>query len=203
MTKRARIGGIVTLLVLGGARAASAAPDTPAAEVSVARQRPWAVAGQMTFFVDGQPAYASIGVDVERVLSRYLRLDADVGRGLSSTVATTMGELHVESKVDLSARARGVLPLGWGDRHSLFLGVGPHYSTGGAYDDLWQARAEAGYAFRAAGGFTFLYAIGAELVMSERPAPIPAGSCVTGSCPGTLHAGDTTTVVRGAIGYSF
>src|SRR5678815_2336937 len=100
MTKRAHIGGIVTLLVLGGARAASAAPDAPAAEVSVARQRPWAVAGQMSFFVDGQPAYASIGIDVERVLTRYLRIDADVGRGLSSTVATTMGELHVESKVD-------------------------------------------------------------------------------------------------------
>jgi hypothetical protein len=190
-------------LVWRGAAHAQGAPVLVGA-APVPQERPWAVSAQMSFFVNGAPAYASAGVAVERVLTRHLRLDGDLGTGLPSTVATTTGDVHVEQKLDVSARARGTLPLGYRDRHALFVGVGPHLSFGGAYGQLWQGRAEVGYGFRAAGGFSFLYALGAELVLADRPAPIAAGTCATSSCPGALSAGnDLTTVVRAALGYAF
>jgi hypothetical protein len=190
-----------TLSAFGAARADT--PPTIATGITVPQERPWAVSGQMTFFVNGMPSYGSIGLNVERVLTRYLRVDADIGRGLSSTVATTGGDLHLEPALDLGARARATLPFGFRDRHAVFLGAGPHFSTGGAYDNLWQGRLEVGYAFRAAGGFSFLYAIGTELVLADRPEAVVSQGCTTSSCPSPLHAGDATTVVRGALGYAF
>lgn len=203
--KRLEIAGalLVTFVAFGGSARGEEAPVVVAA-VPVPQERPWVVSGQMSFFVNGDPAYASVGVAAERTLSRHLRLDADVGTGLGSTVATTAGAVHMEQKLDLSVRVRPTLPLGYRDRHALFLGVGPHFSLGGAYGQLWQGRVEAGYAFRAAGGFSLLYAIGAELVLADRPAPIAPGACATSSCPGALRAGsDVSTVVRAALGYAF
>lgn len=200
---RRAAGIVVMLLGMVGTARADEAPGV-ARERPVPEARPWVVNAQGSFFVNGMPSYASVGVGVERAVTRYLRLDADIGRGLSSTVATTGGDVHVESALDVGGRVRATLPLGARESHSLFLGVGPHYSTGGAYDNLWQGRAEVGYAFRAAGGFSFLYAIGAEVVLADRPAPVAPASCVTSSCPGALRAGsDTTTVVRAALGYAF
>lgn len=197
-------GVVLTAMVVMGGTAWAEGPPVVASAGPVPQQRPWVVSGQMTFFVNGAPAYASVGLAAERTLTRHLRLDGDVGTGLGSTVATTSGAVHVEQKLDLSIRARAALPLGDRDRHALFVGVGPHFSLGGAYGQLWQGRVEAGYAFRAAGGFSFLYAIGAELVLADRPAPIAPGACATSSCPGALRAGsDVTTVVRAALGYSF
>jgi hypothetical protein len=183
----------------GRARGQRGAPDAPAAEVLGRAAAPWAVAGQMSFFVDGQPAYASIGIDVERVLTpvpahRRRRVDAACPRPSprrweSSTSSRRWTSAHprprcVAARLGRSPRA---VP---GPRAALLDGRRLRRSLAGAR--------EAGYAFRAAGGFTFLYAIGAELVVTERSRAHPRQHVRHRLMPGHAARGDATTVVRGA-----
>jgi hypothetical protein len=197
MTNKAMSAAFLVLGLLGTASRAGAAEGVVVAPpVAVPVARPWVVTGEMNFYLDHQPEYATAGVGLERSVNRYLAFDASVGTGLSSTATTTTSaEVHVEPSLDLAARARAKLPLDSRAVHSLFVGVGPHYAAGGAYGDLWHGQLELGYALRAGGGFSFLYAVGTEVALNTHAAPAVPLSAV--------KVGDTSTIVRAGLGYSF
>ena len=199
-------GGLLVpaiLAVMGGDARAQAVNPPPADVIAVPLQRPWVVSYQMNFNVYGEPSYATAGVGVERTINRFFRVDADIGRGLSSAVATSNGLYHTDPALDLGARARATLPFGRREINAAFLGLGPHFSAGGLYGNLWQAHVEIGYSLRTPFGLSFLYAVGKEFALQEKAAPFDPAICVNPSCPGALHGGDTITVIRGALGYAF
>jgi hypothetical protein len=169
---------------------------------AVPDSRPWGLSAEMSFHDRHQPSYASAGLGVERSANRYLAFDASFAKGLPSTVETTNGDAHLEPAFEVSARARGKLPLDGRAIHSLFIAAGPELAFGGVYDSLWRGQVEAGYALRAPGGFSFLYAIGTEVALSSRTAPLAPETCVA-ACPQGVKMGDLSLVVRAGLGYSF
>jgi hypothetical protein len=202
MSSKILIAGFLLVAIARSARAADVTATTAPAP-SAAEVRPWAINAEMNFSFDSVPAYATLGVGVERHFGSFLVLDASLANGLSSAVATKTDEVRLDPWLDLAARARVQAPLDSRGVHSLFLGAGPRYSVGGAYGTLWHGQIEVGYSLHTLGGFSLLYAIGWQTPLADRSSSIDPSTCVVKGCAPTATAGDWATNYRIGLGYAF
>ena len=192
---------ITAALVCPGAQA-----NPEVAANSARLSRPWGVAaGASAVFMGDQdvPGFAAVGVDAERVVTPWLTLEVGLASGLSSTVASANGDVRTDPKLVVRALARPTLAIDSAGRHALSAGLGPAYLAGRAYDGLWYAHAELGYQFRGWQGFSFLYAIGIDVALNERPPAVSPADCINPTCLGPVTRGTTAIGPRLAIGYTF
>jgi hypothetical protein len=181
--------------VLGPARGAGAAP--------VVDERPWAVSPEMTFSFTSVPAYAALGIGVERHFGRYLAFDASLATGLSSAAETRDAEFRLDPWFDVAARVRLQLPVDRRGINSFFLSAGPRLSEGGAYGTLWHGQIEFGYSLHTSGGFSLLYALGTQTPLADREPTIDPATCLVPGCAPTARAGDWAGTFRLGLGYAF
>jgi hypothetical protein len=184
--------------VVGATEIATTTPPVPAVV-----ERPWAVMAETNFSFTSVPAYATFGVGLERHFGRYLALDASVATGLSAVAPTTTAEVRLDPWLDVATRARFQLPVDRRGINSFFLGGGPRLSEGGAYGTLWHGQLEVGYSLHTPGGFSLLYAMGAETPLADREPSINPSTCLVAGCAPTAKAGDWATNFRMGLGYAF
>jgi hypothetical protein len=211
MSTQSLVAGLFVLGVLGVACRAGAAEALEAAPraAAVPTARPWVLTVQMSALGIRGPEFATVGLGLERRLSRHFVVDSSVGLGMTGEVETELAgpgltpEIsHVVPSLDLAAHLRAQLPIDARAIHSLFLGVGPHLDAGGPYGSLWHGQVEGGYALRSASGFSLLGGLGAEIALNSQAAPAPS-SCYRAGCLPAVAVGDVSTFVRLGVGYSF
>ncbi|HEX4407079.1 MAG TPA: hypothetical protein VH560_19705 [Polyangia bacterium] len=183
------------------ASATEVATAVPAPPVVV--ERPWAVTAEGSFSFTSVPAYASFGVGLERHFGRYLAVDASIAKGLSAVAPTKTAEVRLDPWLDVATRVRFQLPVDQRGYNSFFLAAGPRLSEGGAYGTLWHGEVQVGYSLHTKGGFSLLYAIGAETPLVDRTSSIVPSSCVVGNCAPAAKVGDWAAVARMGLGYAF
>lgn len=195
---------VLGVWVLGTMRVANAtevAAATPAAPVVV--ERPWAITAETSFSFTSVPAYATLGFGLERHFGRYLGLDASVATGLSSVTLTKAAEVRLDPWLDVATRVRFQLPVDGRGLNSFFLGGGPRLSEGGAYGTLWHGQLEVGYSLHTPGGFSLLYAMGADTPLADREPSIDPSTCFVAGCAPSAKVGDWATTFRMGVGYAF
>ena len=195
---------VIGVWVLGMTRVAGATEVTAATVAApVVVERPWAITAETNFSFTSVPAYATLGVGLERHFGRYLALDASVAKGLSAVTRTTTAEVRLDPWLDVATRVRFQLPVDRRGINSFFLGGGPRLSEGGAYGTLWHGQLEVGYSLHTPGGFSLLYAMGAETPLADREPSIDPSMCLAPGCAPTAKVGDWATNVRMGLGYAF
>jgi hypothetical protein len=186
---------IAAITLAAGAAHAAPGPTT------VRQAHPWGFGASFSWLSTGTPAFASIGVAIERALGRWLAVDVGAETGLTNTAPDTAAT-RLDPRLIARASLRPTLALDAQERNTLFISAGPQWLVGGAYDRLWLAHTEAGYHLRTWSGLSLLAAGVVNFALAERPPAIAPADCLA-ICDGPIAYGTRSIGFRIALGADF